>query len=72
MSLGRKQVLRSRTRVDVACWTWLIAFGTALVWWNLQSGYPLRAKAIGLLMVLGATIYVVDVVTTLYGDGSEA
>lgn len=71
MSLETQHSIRPRTKVDVICWAWLVAFGTALTWWNLQSGYPVRAKAIGLVMVIGASIYVIDVVTTMYDRGNE-
>jgi len=60
----------SKVRVDVLCGAWIVALGSALVWWNLQAGYTTRAQVVGVLMALGAVIYLGDIASTLYRDDS--
>jgi hypothetical protein len=58
----------SKVRVDALCGAWVVALGTALVWWNLQAGYATRAQVVGGLMALGIAIYLADIATTVYGE----
>lgn len=62
----------SKIRVDVLCGAWIVALGSALVWWNSQAGYTTRAQVVGVLMALGAVIYLGDIVSTLYRSDSDA
>jgi hypothetical protein len=62
----RRRLTCSKTQVNALCGGWILALGTVLVWWNLQSGYPTRAQVVAALMGLGAVIYLADIVSTLY------
>jgi hypothetical protein len=48
------------------CWAWVVAVGTAMVAFNVTAGYHTRAKVVGLLMVLGAAVYVADMLSSMY------
>jgi hypothetical protein len=62
----------SKIGVDVLCGAWIVALGSALVWWNLQAGYTTRAQVVGVLMTLGAIIYLGDIASTLYRGDRDA
>ena len=62
----------SKVRVDVLCGAWIVTLGSALVWWNLQAGYTTRAQVVGVLMALGAVIYLGDIASTLYRGDRDA
>jgi len=64
------RLIGSKIRVDALCGAWVVALGTALVWWNLQAGYTARAQVVGGLMALGIVVYLVDIVSTIYGEAS--
>lgn len=57
----------SRAKLCMACWAWVVALGMALVAWNLYAGFPTRAAVVSLLMLGGAVVYVLDMVSTVYG-----
>lgn len=62
------RLVDSKIRIDALCGAWVVALGTALVWWNLQAGYTTRAQVVGALMALGIVIYLADIVSTIYGE----
>ena len=64
----QRSLVGSKLRVDTLCGAWVVALGTALVWWNLQAGYTTRAQVVGALMALGIVVYLADIVSTVYGE----
>jgi len=62
------RLIGSKIGVDALCGAWVVALGTALVWWNLQAGYTTRAQVVGALMALGIAIYLADIVSAVYGE----
>jgi hypothetical protein len=64
----QRSLIGSKLRVDALCGAWVVALGTALVWWNLQAGYTTRAQVVGVLMALGIAIYLGDIVSAVYGE----
>jgi hypothetical protein len=55
-----------KEKLCALCWAWVVAAGSAMVAFNVAAGYPTRAKVVGLLMVLGAAVYVADMVSSMY------
>jgi hypothetical protein len=55
----------SRTKLCMACWGWVVTLGVVLAGWNLHAGHPMQAVVVSLLMLVGAVVYVADMVSTV-------
>jgi hypothetical protein len=66
MSIRSRVSRLPREQLCALCWAWVVAVGSAMVAFNLTAGYPTRAKVVGLLMVLGAAVYVADMLSSVY------